>query len=187
MMVLKLLLVVLATLTFTDACGNDLKVLPPGLRCFFSPSGTYLLEVRSTDQGRQPQSQAGLFLISAEGRRNLWFAELPHRYGPGFVFVSDSGEVLLVDEWIKTPSPYALTLYAKTGAVVARYSMMDIVTVSGISSPELVTRARVGPWMSAPPKLPPTRESVMLEAGGVDLEISFSSGRLSKKKGNGDR
>lgn len=176
------LLAVIGAMLLTTAQGRDRIEFPPELRSFPSPSGAYVLEVRAVDGGKQPKSHAELFLVNSEGRRSLWSAALPHRYGPGLAFVSDKGRALLIDEWMKTPSKYAVVLLAENGDTIARHSMSEIVALSGVPGSEVVTVARFGPWMSAPPALTPTQDSVRVEAGGVPLEISFYSGRISRAK-----
>lgn len=176
---------VAGTLLLTTAHGKDVKVLPPEVRSFESPSGAYVLEVLGTAGWKQPQARAELFSVSAEGRSRRWSAALPHRFGPGSAFVSDTGRVVMIDEWVKTPSQYAVALFAENGDMVSRHSMSDIATVSRVPASTLVTRARVGPWMSAAPALAPAQDSVAVEAGGVRLEISLDSGRISIPKTRG--
>jgi hypothetical protein len=158
--------------------STDRIAFPPELRTFASPAGAYVLEVRAVDGWKLPKSKAELFSVESGDRRSLWLTALPQRYGPGTAFVSDAGDVLLIDEWMKTPSSHAVVLLRKDGEVIARYSMAEIGALAGVPGPTLVTRARVGPWMSAPPRLSAARDSVLVEAGGVSLEIDLHSGRI---------
>ncbi|MBC8167399.1 MAG: hypothetical protein H7Y20_16210 [Bryobacteraceae bacterium] len=162
------------------ASGGDVKVLPPAKREFQSPSGSHVLEVSGTAGWKSPYAQVELFSLSGGTRRSLWSKELPHRFGPGSAMVSDTGRVLLTDEWLKTPSPYAILLFAETGIEVARYSMLDISKVSGVPSSKLVTTARFGSWMSASPRAAVSRNAVILEAGKVRLELDLDSGRITR-------
>lgn len=163
-----------------SVAGGDVRISPPLLRAFQSPAGSHVLEVRGTDGWKLPNALAELFSIGRGGRRTLWSKALPHRYGPWSAIVSDSGSVLLLDEWVKTPSQFALMLIDAAGTEIARYSMSDIAEVSGVPTSKLVTTARIGPWMSASPKPAFDRRVVMLEAGGVPLEIDLVSGRLTR-------
>lgn len=160
--------------------GRDAKALPPEFRTFPSPAGSYVLELRGPAGWKTPYAQAELFSVSTGGRRSVWSKTLQHRYGPGLAIVSDSGQVLLIDEWLKTPSPQAIVLFSNTGSEAARYSMPEIAAVSGVPSSKLVTAARAGVWMSSPPDAVFSRAVVVLEAGGVRLEINLNSGRLTK-------
>lgn len=166
--------------------GRDVKVLPPEVRTFRSPAGTYLLEVRGRTNWKPPQAQAELFAIVGTERQKLWSRRLPHRYGPGTAFVTDAGRVLLIDEGIKTPSEYAVMLLDLGGDTVKRFSMSDIAVAAGVSEPDLITSARFGPWMSALPVPAPGREAMILEAGKVRLELSLDSGNVTRT-GSADR
>ncbi len=180
--ILSGLLAVVGALALTTAEGGDRNVLPSELRTFQSPSGAYVLEVQAVDAWKSPRSKAELFAVTAAGRRSCWSAVLPHRYGPGTAFVSDTGQVLLIDEWVKSLSDYAIVLYAKNGEVLARHPVADIEAVSGIHRADLVTRAHVGPWMSAPPVQSPQGDAVRLEAGGVPLEVNLLTGRITRDR-----
>jgi hypothetical protein len=178
---LRGLLAVIGFFMLTTAQSSDRIDLPPEVRLFQSPSGVYEFEVRAVDGWKQPQSEAELFAVGPDaGRRSLWRVALPHRYGPGLAFVTDAGRVLLIDEWMKTPSSYAVQLFAVDGEEIARHSMADIVALTGVPGSEIVTIARVGPWMSAPPTLSPTQDSVLVEAGGVPLAINLQTGHVSR-------
>ncbi|MBC7924672.1 MAG: hypothetical protein H7039_03360 [Bryobacteraceae bacterium] len=173
--------IMIGTIVVGAASGGDVKVLPPVKREFLSPSGSHVFEVSGTAGWKSPYAHAELFSTSRGSRRSLWSKDLPHRFGPGSAIVSDTGRVLLIDEWLKTPSPYAVVLFAETGTEVARYSMQDIAQVSGVPSSKLVTTARFGPWMSALPRAEVSRNTVILEAGNVRLELNLDSGRIVRK------
>lgn len=180
---LRGLAVAMGVLMLTAAQSRDRIELPPEVRAFQSPSGAYVFEVRAIDRWKLPQSEAELFLVTPDaGRRSLWRAVLPQRYGPGSAFVTDAGRVLLLDEWMKTPSSHAVELFSQDGELIARHSMSEIVALSGVPGSEIVTVATVGPWMSALPAMSPTQDTVLVEAGGVPLEIDLHTGRISQVK-----
>ena len=178
--IINSLLAVVGALMLTTAEGGDRNILPPELRSFSSPSGAYVFEVRTVDAWKSPQSRVELFAVNADARRSCWAAVLPHRYGPGTAFVSDTGHVLLIDEWMKTLSDSAIMLYAKNGTLIIRHSVSDIETVSGVHRADLATRAHAGAWMSAPPKLSPSHDAVLLEGGGVPLVVNLLTGLLER-------
>jgi hypothetical protein len=169
------------TLWLTAAHGRDTKLRPPELRSFASPSGTFVLEVRGPAGGASLQARAELFSAGAAGRQSLWSKPLPQRYGPGTAVVFDDGRVVLIDEWVKTPSPYALMLLAANGDTLVCHSMADIAAVSGVSTARLVTGATAGPWMSAPPERVAGRKALLVTAGKVRLELDLASGRLARE------
>ena len=178
--IINSLLAVVGALLLATAEGGDRNVLPPELRSFSSPSGAYVFEVRAVDAWKSPQSRVELFAVNADARRSCWAAVLPHRYGPGTAIVNDTGHVLLIDEWMQTLSDYAIVLYGQNGNLIARHSVSDIETVSGVHRADLATRARAGAWMSAPPKLSPTPDAVLFEAGGVALIVNLLTGRIER-------
>lgn len=158
----------------------DKKVLPPPLRSFASPSGRFELLLRSAQAAADPHVVAEMFRIDTTGRRSLWSRPLPQRLGPALALVSDEGATLLVDEWVKTPSPYALMVLGPGGETLDTHAMADIAAVSGLSMAELVARAQSGPWMSAAPSRAAQPQRVLLQAGGVLLSIDLSTGHLAR-------
>lgn len=156
----------------------DKKVLPPPRRSFASPSGRFELQLRSAQAAADPHVVAEMFRLDAAGRHSLWSRPLPQRLGPALALVSDEGATLLVDEWVKTPSPYALMVLGPGGETLGTHSMADIAAVSGHSMAELVARARSGPWMSAAPRRSDQPQRVLLQAGGVPLAIDLATAQL---------
>lgn len=170
----------LGSLVATTAMGKDKKVRPPAQRRFASPSGTFALDVTGAVGWPSPQAHAELFAVAAGARRSLWSRPLPQRYGPALAVVSDEGTTLLVDEWIRTPSPYALVVIGVTGETIGAHSMADIAAASGVSPADLAARATDGPWMSAPPSLDPPSHRVVVEAGGIRLVVDLATAQLSR-------
>lgn len=164
------------------ASAGDAKALPPEFRTFHSRSGEYVLEIRGSKGWKQPLPQAELFREAPAGRVSRWTKALPHRFGPRFAFVSDKGQVMLFDEWLITPSPYAIAWLADNGDMRLQRSMAEISTAAGVSGRELVRRARCGPWMSAAPALSGNGNSILVEAGGIGLEVGFDSGLITRQK-----
>jgi hypothetical protein len=177
---MRWLTAVVGALVLALAGAGDRNVLPPPMRAFASPSGSFVLEVRALDAWQSPRAHAELIAVADGGRRSVWAADLRHRYGPGTAFVSDAGRVLLIDEWMRVLSEDALVLYDPTGRQVARHPVADIEAVSGVSRADLAQSARSGPWMSAPPTLLPGGSAVRVEAGGVRLSVDFDTGRLAR-------
>lgn len=162
------------------AGGDDRNVPPPPERSFVSPAGNYRLEVRTPDAGQGILATASLMAVRPGGATAVWSATLPQRYGPGTAFVSDTGRVLLIDEWFRALSDYALVLYDVDGSVLARHPVADIEAASGLTRAELASRGRAGPWMSASPERAPSGDAVVVEAGGVRLLVSLETGALAR-------
>lgn len=174
------LVAVIASLLPVAVPALDKKVLPPPRRSFASPSGRFELQLRSAQAASDPHVVAEMFRLDTAGRHSLWSRPLPQRLGPALALVSDEGSTLLVDEWVRTPSPYALMVLGPGGETVGTHSMADIAAVSGLPMAELVARARSGPWMSDAPSRSAEPQRVSLHAGGVQLLIDLGTARLAR-------
>jgi hypothetical protein len=167
-------------MTAAAASGQDKKSRPAALRRFNSDTGAFQLEVTSSNNWKTSQAHAEMFALASSGRRSVWSIPLPQRYGPALAVVADTGGALLVDEWINTPSPYALMVIAPDGNTVRAHSMTDIATAAGLSPAQLAASAASGPWMSAPPVYLAVPDATLIEAGGVRLRIDLKTGKLSR-------
>jgi hypothetical protein len=167
-------------MTAAAAPARDKKTRPPAIRRFTADTGTFQLEVTSSNSWRTSQAHAEMFAVASSGRRSVWSISLPQRYGPALAVVADTGGVLLVDEWINTPSPYALMVIGPDGNTVSTHSMNDIATAAGLVPAQLAASAASGPWMSAPPAYLAAQDAVSIEAGGVRLRIDLKTGKLSR-------
>jgi hypothetical protein len=165
-------------MTAAAAAGQDKKTRPPAIRRFTADTGAFQLEVTSSNNWRTSQAHAEMFAVSSSGRRSVWSIPLPQRYGPALAVVAVSGGALLVDEWINTPSPYALMVIAPDGRTVSTHSMTDIATAAGLVPAQLTASAASGPWMSAPPVYLAVPDAMLIEAGGVRLRIDLKTGKL---------
>lgn len=170
-------------MTATATWGQDKKSRPPASRRFSSESGAFELEVTGADHWKTAQAHAEMFAVAPSGRRSAWSTPLPQRYGPALALVADNGGALLVDEWINTPSPYALMVIAPDGKTVCSHSMNDIAAASGVSSAQLAASAAAGPWRSARPIYLAKQDAVLIEAAGVRLHVDLKTGKLSRANG----
>ncbi len=160
----------------------DQLTYPPRRQTF--TTGSYQFVVAATNQWQTPTATGTLY----EGDRRLWQSNLPHEYGPRFVLVSPTGQVLLVDEFINVASPYALTLLDRAGNVIAQYSFDDIKRTLDVSSAELTQQATSGWWISAPPTLGSTDDAAarsgaiaLIQTGGTTLEVNLATGELNRR------
>ena len=151
----------------------DRKDLPPTERRF----GTdFVLTVKTLDGWKTPLGRATL--VDARGEVK-WERELPHHHGPRRVLVTQSGQVLLVDEWINVLSRYALTLIAPSGVTVAQYSGEHLISALGVPRAAIRLHARLGAWMTVEPRM--DGDSVFFEAGGRRLVLRLADGQLSAR------
>jgi hypothetical protein len=169
-------------MTAAAAAGQDKKARPPASRRFTSESGAFQLEVTSSNNWRTSQAHAEMFAVASSGRRSVWSIPLPPRYGPALAVVADTGGALLVDEWINTPSPYALMVIAPDGNTVRTHSMNDIAAASGLPPAQLAASAASGPWMSARPIYLARQRAVLIEAAGIRIHVDLTTGQLSRVK-----
>lgn len=151
----------------------DRMDLPPTERRF----GTdFVLTVKTLDGWKTPLGRATL--VDARGEVK-WERELPHHHGPRRVLVTQSGQVLLVDEWINVLSRYALTLIAPSGVTVAQYSGEHLISALGVPRAAIRLHARLGAWMTVEPRM--DGDSVFFEAGGRRLVLRLADGQLSAR------
>lgn len=169
-----------ACLVVVPAVGEDLKHRPPEVRQFDSASGRYRLEVRGTPGWRSPQAVATMQERLGGTTRMVWSEPLAQRLGPRFAVVCDDGRAVLFDEWIRTPSAYAVAVLAPDGQPVATHSMDDIARLAGTTSAQLVRQARVGSWMHDAPVLHHDGQSVRVQAGAVALIVDAVSGQVRR-------
>lgn len=157
----------------------DVISRPAATRVFLSPAGHYELTVSSADNWRTPRGVAELAEISGNERRLVWRQDLPHRMGPRTAVVTDSGTVVLIDEWINSPSPYALTVIDSSGKILAQYSLDQLIAALGVERRAISANARLGIWMSAAPVLSADGAAIIFRTGGRRLTVWVSDGRLS--------
>ena len=147
--------------------------LPPLERRFGS---SFVLTVKTLDGWKTPLARATL----ADARGGVkWEQELPHHHGSRRVLVTQSGQVLLVDEWINVLSRYALTLIAPSGVTVAQYSGEQLISALGVPRAAIRLHARLGAWMTVEPRM--DGDSVVFEAGGRRLVLRLADGQLSAR------
>ena len=151
----------------------DRMDLPPLERRFGSG---FVLTVKTLDGWKTPLARGTL----ADARGGVkWERELPHHHGPRRVLVTQSGQVLLVDEWINVLSRYALTLIAPSGVTVAQYSGEHLISALGVPRAAIRLHARLGAWMTVEPKV--VGDSVLFEAGDRRLVLRLADGQLSAR------
>jgi hypothetical protein len=168
-------------LTAPRAGLSDRITLPTARREFRSPSGKYRFVVQTPDEWKSLRGSGQLFALQGTTAVPLWQRELPHQFGPRYVLVSEAGQVLLFDEWINVKSGAALMLLGADGRVVTQYGFDAIVDRLGVPADELMSKARGGWWISAPPSLdgPGAAVTASVSAGDKVLRIHLPDGRLT--------
>jgi hypothetical protein len=157
---------------------SDQITLPDASREFVSPSGAFSFVV-STRDGWKSVHAIGEHFTGRSSRRLLWSRELPQQFGPRFVIVSDTGSVLMLDEWINVSSQYAVLLLDRDNRQVTQRSTDAVQAVLGVPMNEIVQSAKYGWWITAPPRLDAAGVAVLVGAGGRVLSIRLSDGQLT--------
>lgn len=152
--------------------------LPPDRREFYSPLGNFVLTVATADHWKTPFATAELLSVDGALRRPLWHQTLPHKRGPRRALVSDSGAVVLIDEWLNTVSRQALVCVDPAGQTLAQYSTKHLAQTLGVARKTLKSYARRGLWLSRVPVLRPDSSAVDFKAGGRKLVLSLADGVL---------
>jgi hypothetical protein len=163
----------------TPAFAKDQVPLPPGEEIFVSPSDRFRLHLLAAPDWTKDRPQAALAAVAAGREEVLWRRELPQELRPRLALVSDEGRVLLLDEWWNTRSGYAVMLLAPDGSEVARHGFEQVVAALGVTVAELDAEARLGRWISAPPRIAGEGRAARVAAGGKALLVDLESGALS--------
>ncbi len=157
----------------------DRIVLPPDRREFSSPSGSHVLTLSSADHWQTRLALAQLQQRSGSALTPLWQKTLPQERGPRHVLVTDSGAVLLIDEWINVPSRHALMLLAPDGKELAHHGIDALVRLLGVSRRTVAEHGNLGIWLSAAPVLSDDGNAVFLASAGRKLILRLADGQLS--------
>ncbi len=152
--------------------------LPPDRREFLSAAGNFVLALDTADHWKTPRATAELLSVDGALRRPLWQRVLPHDKGPHRVLVSNSGTVVLIDEWTLAPSRHALVCINPEGQTLAQYSTAQLARRLGVARKTVAARARRGRWLSRVPVLHADGSAVDLRAGGRRLVLRLADGGL---------
>ena len=157
----------------------DSQPLPAPLREVESPSGRFVLVLSTPDAWKSRRVHAEFFRVEVDARTPLWKRALPQELGPRHVLVDDRGRVLLLDEWIHVKSDRAAVVLDRNGRQVARHSFDDIQKVVDVPARDLVRRAKLGWWITKPPRLDPNLGVASIATGGKLLLVHLADGQLS--------
>jgi hypothetical protein len=109
----------------------------------------------------------------------IWKQNLPHQFGPRYIFVADNGQVTLIEEWINIKSDHAITVINRENQTLAKYSFDDLQRIIGLPSATIVRRAKLGWWISAPPVLETSSHKIKIASSGLFLFIEPSTGAIT--------
>ena len=160
----------------------DFVPYPPKSREYVSPAGAYVFTVETHNDWAMPAVVGELTARAGTPPSPIWSRLLPQPYGPRFVVVSDSGAVLMVDEWNNVKSQYAILLYDRSGEIVAQYDFDQVHEVMGVDLPQFTKFARHGWWISAAPRMIEGGFATGVPTAGKELRIQFATGELSVGK-----
>ncbi len=158
---------------------TDVIDLPPVHREFVSPSAMFVLTISSDDHWKTSTAQAELEERRPGAPRNVWRHSLANIKGPRRAVVTDHGEVILIDDWINSPSQRALTLISVTGKTVATYSLDSLIATLRVSPRDVSSRATLGIWLSAEPTVSDDGATVRFRTAGRGLVLHVSDGRMT--------
>jgi len=153
--------------------SSDRRIDPPVERSFHSGNARFHLRIFTIDGWKTREPLAEL----RRGDHVLWTNRLPNSHGPRDAVVLDSGQVVLLDEWINVASLRAITLLDPKGEVRAVFSYGQVRDAVGVSSTDLSRLARTGPygrgtWLGGHPVVVGHR--IEIPAGGKTLILDLS-------------
>lgn len=117
--------------------------------------------------------------MSGPRRRSLWNRPLPHEQGPRDALVSDSGAVVLLDEWINVVPRHAIMLIAPDGRTLALYSGEQLFAVLNVPREAISANARNGVWMSSEPIPGADGKTVEFRCARRGLTLRLADGKLT--------
>jgi hypothetical protein len=159
--------------------NTDRITLPDARREFTSRSGGFAFVVSTRDDWKSLRGTGELFSVAGSTRTLVWSGELPQQYGPRFAIVSDTGTVLMLDEWINVSTPYAVVLRDRNNGQVAQHSTDAVQATLQVPMNEVTRLAKFGWWITAAPVLTSAGDAVRVETGGKILTIRLADGQLS--------
>lgn len=171
---LLLLMVAMATVSIQAApLPADYQQPPEPVRTIFSPQKNFSIVIESQEK------HARLKLLSSSNDSvALWTKLLPHQIGPRYGFVSESGTVVLLDEWLNVFSPFAITVFDVNGEELVTYSTDEVASELKISRRQLAQTAKVGPWMRGRPFISDDGKDVVIPMGESKLFVNMVDGSL---------
>ena len=158
--------------------GQDALPLPPALRHGASPSGDYHLVLTLAEAEGRRYTIASLYAATEDLCQQIWSQPLPHSYGPRLALVSDTGTVVLLDDWINVASPRAIVVLNRAGAVMAQHSFDDIVAATGQSRAAVVDQAAQGFWLAGNPEINRAGSHLSIPAAGGQLTLDLTDGEI---------
>ncbi len=117
----------------------------------------------------------------AGGRGVVWRRAVPHHIRPRLALVSDRGQVVLFDDWTRSPGPFAVMLIDRDSRVVAQHSFGAVADALGVSRARLAAGAEHGAWMASIPRLSGDGSHAQVRAAGKTLLVDLAAGGLSVK------
>ena len=110
--------------------------------------------------------------------RQVWHRRIAHKYGPRLTFVSDSGRVLMLDEYEPTVTDRAITLLDIDGNQVVSYSTQQVLTVMGKDLGQTLDSSTNGWWISGSPTFSSNQKELIVGTANGYLNINLLDGRL---------
>ena len=85
----------------------------------------------------------------------------------------------MIDDWINSPSPRALTLINARGKIIASYSFDALIAILQVSRRDVSSHATLGVWLSAEPTISDDGATVHFKTAGRVLMMRVRDGRLT--------
>lgn len=162
--------------------SSDSIALPPSSREVKSKYGVYYFRVHTTDNWQTPFPLGTLSIGSRNGQNVRWQRKLLLHYGPRFMVVTPSGDVVLLDSWLNGKPVNAVSILNNRNGSVVNFSYEDIRRSLGLAPAVLAQRARFGSWwMSGKPTQDSTGNLVFIPAGGKTLVVNAVKATINVK------
>ena len=161
---------------------TDAIDLPPVHREFMSPSANFVLTISSDDHWATPMARAALNSRRAGVQQIVWRQTLLNIKGPRRAMITDYGAVILIDDWINSPSDHALSVLSAKGKTVATYSLDALIAILNVPRRDVSSHATLGIWLSAEPTVSDDGATVRFRTAGRGLVLRVRDGRITLTK-----
>lgn len=131
------------------AIARDLVQTPQQDRVF--EEGNFKLEISAPDVQRQPYPWMTLYEKSGTQWRTNWRIQSPLMWGPRYVLIANTGEVIAVESMYRSTTTTALVVIDRSGKVLRSVQVAELPALTHTELPTIVDMAKTGAWTTSAP------------------------------------
>ncbi len=142
--------------------------MPDEVRTFCSPNKKCVLTIKTLDHWKTPRPQASL---SVDGSQ-VWIFVIQNWHGPKTASVTNTGNVVLFDEWPNIKSDLAVTLISDKGKAKRVWTFDQVRSIANASANDITQNAKIGNWLGGMPAV--RSETVQFAMAKVRLILDIA-------------